>query len=1114
MGDCSDDEHTIQNDSEPDRSTEKNGLMHDKDCQGKGLMEDNDQQNEPEPADTNIIGTEQEATEPGNHEIAGKGDHGIPDAGLLREAEAADVTQEHQAQQRDDDTAANIEHQVQSANELHGSSDDPVLDSEMQMDCDHPDPESEGAGRSTEQINPEGSLFISDEQPELEASEQMVTDIPSQPENTDPVATHNENGVSDQPVDTAQVEASADKPVDSAQVKANPSEDTGKPNEADERSDDEKKTSTKKARKQGQKRAKTAREYIGNRHAKEVETGKRSGPKRLKTNHSFEDRTEILSSVNDMALSRAEGTLPSMASLSFDSTGMTRKEIMERIMKNAPEGHDNRRSTGQRRDLDEAATIFGYKKVKNETAPDGTLAWTLKGMNCFLKSHQLVAASWMVQSELAREFAQEPPFGGILADVMGLGKTVVSIACAIGNPPDETLEKGYSTATLIVVPNQTTAEQWRGEIQRFGTGKFAAVAIYRGGKDSRRQDYEQCLFVITTYNQVMSQCPPSDLIDELNKKHNGNRKLFDRKFNRKLGDLFMIKWYRIILDEAHAIKNYTSRTAGAANMLIAKYRWALSGTPYHNSRKELFPYLKFLGCDSTGSHDDFVKTYITGPGAKENFDALSSQILFRRTHKDEFLGDKMLDLPDSTVEEIWVPLSIEESILVQSVHDYYERRSRGPVNQDEDPKSASKSTATEGQSNPKPKGESTKKAPEDGGTKDEKNGDAEAARHAYGMRLRLAISHPFGLEAFLRENLRVDDVSALRDELEEQGGKVPILEQLENLTHGEKPKDFLQRYSYGFEKLKKLRTSCSAFGGTFDMKVLLQLVLNERKVRRNPCGLCQGFPKEPIASIACEHIFCTDCLFPVVQRSKLATCKVEGCGKILRMGQDVKTLTSVQEQALRDGRVKDYGLDSNGITLSREMDENGLLYAAMDLNDADLAPSSKLSVAMATILCWQKTHPNDKIIVFTWFVMTGKVLGTMLGKAKMNFLYLFGCMNGLQRNAALHSFKNDPKQNILIASVKVGGQSLNVVEANRVITLDSWWNDTVEQQAYGRVLRRGQTKECHLVRIMAEDTIDNRLQNLQDMKSADISSALQDDREVRAEAADGGRRKKRRVPKE
>ncbi len=58
--------------------------------------------------------------------------------------------------------------------------------------------------------------------------------------------------------------------------------------------------------------------------------------------------------------------------------------------------------------------------------------------------------------------------------------------------------------------------------------------------------------------------------------------------------LHCVRWRRIILDEAHCIKDRRSSTAHAVFALPAKYRWALSGTPLQNRVGELYSLIRFL----------------------------------------------------------------------------------------------------------------------------------------------------------------------------------------------------------------------------------------------------------------------------------------------------------------------------------------------------------------------------------------------------------------------------------------------------------------------------------------------------------------------------------------
>lgn len=120
-------------------------------------------------------------------------------------------------------------------------------------------------------------------------------------------------------------------------------------------------------------------------------------------------------------------------------------------------------------------------------------------------------------------------------------------------------------------------------------------------------------------------------------------------------------------------------------------------------------------------------------------------------------------------------------------------------------------------------------------------------------------------------------------------------------------------------------------------------------------------------------------------------------------------------------------------------------------------------------------------------------------------------MNLEERHATVKKFHTDPNIKIMIAGLKCGGQALNLTCANRVISIDLWWNrmwlsqcspifnyanmnraDSIEQQAFGRVFRIGQHKETYVSRLVIRNSIDCRLLSMQADKVSTIDRALQD----------------------
>ncbi|KAJ3191473.1 hypothetical protein HDU67_005840, partial [Dinochytrium kinnereticum] len=71
------------------------------------------------------------------------------------------------------------------------------------------------------------------------------------------------------------------------------------------------------------------------------------------------------------------------------------------------------------------------------------------------------------------------------------------------------------------------------------------------------------------------------------------------------GELFKVKWYRVILDEAHTIKNKNTRAAKACTNLHSHYRWCLTGTPFQNHVGDLYSLILFLGIQPYCNWEEF-----------------------------------------------------------------------------------------------------------------------------------------------------------------------------------------------------------------------------------------------------------------------------------------------------------------------------------------------------------------------------------------------------------------------------------------------------------------------------------------------------------------------------
>ncbi|KAH7909339.1 SNF2 family N-terminal domain-containing protein [Hygrophoropsis aurantiaca] len=196
-----------------------------------------------------------------------------------------------------------------------------------------------------------------------------------------------------------------------------------------------------------------------------------------------------------------------------------------------------------------------------------------------LMPHQIRGFTWMKDREC------EKRAGGILADEMGLGKTLQAIARILdGRPKAADMKAGWARASLIICP-VALISQWSQEIRRISVG-LKVIEYHGTSRISDPQKLSEVDVVITTYAIVASEFSS---VTEVN--HSDQP--YDSKPLDKIA-LFGVRWWRLILDEAHNIKNRGTKAAGGSYKLKAKYRWCLTGTPMQNDVDELFSLIHFL----------------------------------------------------------------------------------------------------------------------------------------------------------------------------------------------------------------------------------------------------------------------------------------------------------------------------------------------------------------------------------------------------------------------------------------------------------------------------------------------------------------------------------------
>ncbi|XP_043860204.1 transcription termination factor 2 [Dromiciops gliroides] len=290
-----------------------------------------------------------------------------------------------------------------------------------------------------------------------------------------------------------------------------------------------------------------------------------------------------------------------------------------------------------------------------------------EGLKVPLLLHQKQALAWLLWRE------NQKPHGGILADDMGLGKTLTMIALILAQKNQEQkknkdqklvlcLSRDDSTSftsrgTLIICP-ASLIHHWKKEIEKRVSGNRLRIYLYHG---SNREQHAKVLsrydVVITTYSLLAKEIPT--------RKEEGDVPATDVCVEECRSPLLQIVWARIILDEAHNIKNPRVQTSIAVCKLQAVARWAVTGTPIQNNLLDMYSLLRFLRCSP---FDEFKlwKSQVDNGSAKggERLSILTKSLLLRRT-KDQLdsTGKPLVVLPQRRFKLHQLKLSEDEKAV-------------------------------------------------------------------------------------------------------------------------------------------------------------------------------------------------------------------------------------------------------------------------------------------------------------------------------------------------------------------------------------------------------------------------------------------------------------------
>jgi len=148
-------------------------------------------------------------------------------------------------------------------------------------------------------------------------------------------------------------------------------------------------------------------------------------------------------------------------------------------------------------------------------------------------------------------------------------------------------------------------------------------------------------------------------------------------------------------------------------------------------------------------------------------------------------------------------------------------------------------------------------------------------------------------------------------------------------------------------------------------------------------------------------------------------------------------------------------------------------------------PSAKIDALLAQLD--EVIDEGHKALVFSQFTSFLAILRQRLEASGTTYEYLDGQTRDRQQR--VERFQNDEQCRLFLISLKAGGVGLNLTAADYVFLLDPWWNPAVEAQAIDRAHRIGQTKPVFAYRLIARDTVEEKVLELQRSKR-DLADAI------------------------
>ncbi|KAG6002800.1 DNA helicase rad5 [Claviceps maximensis] len=630
--------------------------------------------------------------------------------------------------------------------------------------------------------------------------------------------------------------------------------------------------------------------------------------------------------------------------------------------------------------------------------------------------------------------------GGILADEMGLGKTIqmlslvhshrseiarearltnggisnVNQLARFGANSSSILDAPYTT--LVVAPMSLLA-QWQSEAEKASKRGTMKIELYYGNDKtsnlqalcSRSNASAAPDLLITSYGIVLSEFSSLVAKNGDRSSHNG---------------LFSLKFFRVILDEAHHIKNRGAKTARACYDISANHRWVLTGTPIVNKLEDLFSLVRFLGVEPWNNFS-FWKTFVTVPFEAGDFvraldvvQTVLEPLVMRRT-KDMKTpsGRPLVTLPPKQIDIVEVQLSKPE----RDIYDYIFSKAKRTLSKNVEAGTVMKAFTT---------------------------------IFAQILRLRQSCCHPILVRNRdivadeVEAGAAADAASGLADDMDLE----TLVAQFTAVTD-DAAKD---NFAYGAHALEEIRNEAD-----------------------KECPLCFDEPMNDQTVTGCWHSACKKCLLDFMKHEsdRAVVPRCFNCREPLNQ----RDLFEVVKHDDEDDDQKSGTASSSSpspSSLSSPSSKPRISLQRLGVNQS----SAKVAALVSELRALRKQHQHMKSVVFSQFTSFLSLIEPALTRANMHYLRLDGTMAQKARAAVLDKFTGRRGFTILLISLRAGGVGLNLTSAGRVFMMDPWWSFAIEAQAIDRVHRIGQEDKVVVKRFIIKDSVEERMLRIQDRK--------------------------------